>query len=277
MGVKGPAAGLIVVTIAAMEHYSQYGEGLLELYRDIPAIFIVSGVFMTLTGVFKMGKIADFFPSAVVKGMLAAIGLIILTKQLDVAFLGEKGPYKDSMDILKNLGYFIFNINPVVAIITTNCLLLLILLPRVKNKIINILPPPMWVMVVSIPFVFFFDFYHERQVQLIGKSHLICDALLVNIPDDLMEGVLFPNFRFITTAKFWLFVLSVTLVSTIENLASAKAIENLDPYKRKSLMNRDMISSGIATIISGFLGGLPSITVIARSSVNVKRRTNKMG
>jgi MFS superfamily sulfate permease-like transporter len=269
VGVKGPAAGLIVVTIAAMEHYSKYGEGLLETYRYVLAIFIVSGVFMALIGLFKLGKIADFFPSAVVKGMLAAIGLIILTKQLDVGFLGEKGPFKDSMEILRNLEYFILNINPVVAIITANCLLLLILLPRVKNKLINILPPPMWVMIISIPFVFLFDFYHHREVQLIGKSHLISEALLVNIPDDLMEGVLFPNFKFITTGKFWLFVLSVTLVSTIENLASAKAIENLDPYKRKSLMNRDMISSGIATIISGFIGGLPSITVIARSSVNV--------
>ncbi|MFY0672899.1 MAG: SulP family inorganic anion transporter [Bacteroidia bacterium] len=269
VGVKGPAAGLIVVTIGAMEYYSQFSDNMLDTYKYVLPIFIISGVLMTLIGVFRLGKIADFFPAAVVKGMLAAIGLIILTKQLGVAFLGEKGPFSDSMDILQNLEYYVLNLNPIVAIITVNCLLLLIFLPKVKNKIINILPPPMWVMVVSIPFVFFFDFNHEREVQLIGESHLISEALLVNIPENLKEGLLFPNFKFIATANFWLFVLSVTLVSTIENLASAKAIENLDVHKRKTLMNRDMISSGIATIISGFIGGLPSITVIARSSVNV--------
>lgn len=269
VGVKGPAAGLIVVTIAVMEYYNQYGGNMLETYSYVLAIFIISGILMTLIGLLKLGKIADFFPSAVVKGMLAAIGLIILTKQLDVAFLGEKGPFNDSMEVIKNLGYFIININPVVGIITINCLLLLFVLPKVKNKIVDLLPPPMWVMVVSVPFVFLFDFFHVREVQLIGESHLISGELLVNIPENLLDGVLFPNFKFIGTGQFWIFVLSVTLVSTIENLASAKAIENLDVYKRKSLMNRDMISSGIATIISGFVGGLPSITVIARSSVNV--------
>lgn len=272
VGIKGPAAGLIVVTIAAMDYFSKFSNGsLYETYRYVLAVFVVSGFVMLLIGLLKWGKIADFFPSAVVRGMLAAIGLIILTKQLDVGFLGEKSPYNNSIDILANLDYYIFHINPIVAIITVNSLVLLILLPRIKNKIVNILPPPMWVMLTSIPFVFLFDFFKVREIDMLGSSHLISEKLLINIPDNLMDDILFPNFSKIGDFNFWIFVVSVTLVSTIENLASAKAIENLDPFKRKSKMNRDMFSSGIATIIAGCIGGLPPITVIARSSVNVNQ------
>ena len=269
VGIKGPASGLIVVTISIMEFYNH--GNFIEAYRSVLGIFLVSGVLLTLLGFLKLGKIADFFPSAVVKGMLAAIGLIILSKQLGDGFLGEKSPFKNPIDIFMNLGYYIKNINPIVALITVNCLMILIFLPRIKNKLLNTLPAPMWVMLISVPFVFIFSFHDERTINLLGNAHLISSQLLINIPENLKEDIHFPSFINIGSMKFWVFVFSVTLVSTIENLASAKAIESLDPYKRKSKMNRDLISSGIATILAASIGGLPVITVISRSSVNINQ------
>lgn len=269
VGVKGPAAGLIVVTLAALDYFGVSEVGLAEAYPHVLGAFVVSGALMTLIGVLRLGKIADVIPAAVVKGMLAAIGLIILTKQLDIAFLGKKGPYSNSIDILSHLNYYIQNVNPVVAIITTNCLLLLAVLPRIKNKVIDIFPPPMWVMLVSVPFVFLFDFFDERSFELLGRTHSIGREFLVQIPADLLDGLVYPNFSRMNEPYFWMLVVSVTLVSTVENLASAKAIEGLDPFKRKTKMNKDMISSGLGTILASCIGGLPVITVIARSSVNI--------
>lgn len=269
VGIKGPGAGLIVVTLGALDYFDSNGGGLIEAYPHVLGTFVVSGVLMGLIGVLRLGKIADVIPSFVVRGMLAAIGLIILAKQLDTAFLGEKGPFGNSLEILSNLDYYVKNINPVVAIITANCLVLLAVLPRIKNKVIDIFPPPMWVMLVSVPFVFVFDFFDERSFDLLGRTHEIGTHLLVEIPADLLEGLVYPKFSRMNEPFFWMTVISVTLVSTVENLASAKAIEGLDPFKRKTRMNKDMISSGLGTILASFIGGLPVITVIARSSVNI--------
>ena len=269
VGIKGPAAGLIVVTLSALDYFGVTEDGLAVAYPHVLGAFVISGVFMALIGVFRLGKIADVIPTSVVQGMLAAIGLIILTKQLDIALLGKKGPFGNSLDILSNLDYYIKNINPVVAIITANCLLLLALLPRIKNKVIDIFPPPMWVMLVSVPFVFVFDFFDERSFALLGRTHAIGTDLLVQIPADLLDGLVYPKFSRMNEPFFWMVVVSVTLVSTVENLASAKAIEGLDPFKRKTRMNKDMISSGLGTVLASFIGGLPVITVIARSSVNI--------
>lgn len=265
VGIKGPAAGLIVVTIGALEYFNQGVEG----YKFVLAAFVVSGFLQVLLGVFRLGKIADFFPAAVVKGMLAAVGLIIFAKQLDMGFLGEKGPFQSPIDVFTNLPYFIQNIHPVVAIITVNSLAILIIFPRIQSPIIKILPPPMWVMLVSIPFVFMFDFFETWEVSLLGRAHLISTDLLISIPDDLLEGLIFPDFSRMGEPYFWMIVFTTTLVSTIENLASAKGIEDLDPYHRKTLMNRDLISSGGATMLAALIGGLPVITVIVRSSVNI--------
>jgi len=265
VGIKGPAAGLIAVTIGALEYFG----GGFEAYKYVLAAYFVSGMLMMLLGFLRLGKIADFFPAAAVKGMLAAVGLIILAKQLDMGFLGEKGPFVAPIDILLNLGYFIRNIHPVVAIITINSLAILIIFPRIRNPFIKLLPPPMWVMLVSIPFVFMFDFFDTREIDLLGNSHLLSPDLLIDIPDDLLEGLVMPNFSRIWEPGFWMIVISATLVSTIENLASAKAIEDLDPFKRKARMNRDLISSGGATMLAALIGGLPVITVIVRSSVNI--------
>lgn len=265
VGIKGPAAGLIVVTIGALEYFNQGIDG----YKYVLAAFVVSGVLQVLLGVFRLGKVADFFPAAVVKGMLAAVGLIILAKQLDMGFLGIKGPFQSPVDILLNIGYFIENVNPVVAIITVNSLAILIIFPRIKTPIIKMLPPPMWVMLVSIPFVFLFDFFETREISLLGREHLISADLLVAIPEDLLKGLIFPDFTRMGEPYFWMIVFTTTLVSTIENLASAKAIEDLDPYNRKTWMNRDLISSGGTTVLAALIGGLPVITVIVRSSVNI--------
>ena len=265
-GIKGPPAGLIAVIISGMMALDTGNP--IDTYRYVLAAFLVSGFLLTLIGLLRLGKIADFFPSSVVKGMLAAVGLIILAKQINVG-LGVESQHSGALDVLLNLDYYLLNLNPVVTIITLNSLVLLILLPKLKNKFINVLPPPMWVLLCSVPFVLFFDFNLERDVELFGSQFPISPEYLIQIPDNLIKSLLFPDFGAINRLDFWILVLTLTVVSAIENLASAKAIEKLDPEKRPSRLNRELVSSGLITMISSLIGGLPVLTVIVRSSVNI--------
>ncbi|MBI1182926.1 hypothetical protein GC194_01550 [bacterium] len=269
VAVKGPAAGLIVVTLGAMEYFDT--GNIIETFKLVLPIYICAGAVLLLLGIFKMGKLADFFPTSVVRGMLAAIGVIIFAKQLDIGFLGEKSPFKHTLEIISNLGYYISHINPVVTIITVNSLVIMLLLPRLKLRILKILPPPVWVMLLSVPMVFMFNLTQNRELHMLGRSIHLGPDLLINLPENIIADVIFPDFSQIGNPMFWFFVLLVGLVSVIEHLASAKAVESLDPYKRKAGMNRELICSGLATMVSGLVGGLPVIAVIAPSTVNINQ------
>lgn len=266
VGIKGPAAGLIAVTIMAMAKFNT--GNLLETFSFVLATYFVSGVLMTLIGLLRMGKLGDVIPSAVVKGLMAAIGLIIISKQINVG-LGTEAIEGSSLDILINIDSLLLKLNPIVTIITLNCLAVLILFPRIKNKIIQILPPPMWALLIAVPFVFLFDFFVPRDIELLGQMYSVGPSLLISIPENIFASFIYPNFAFIDTLAFWGIVFTLTLVSTIECIASAKGLEKLDPLKRKSEMNKDLIGVGITTCLSALIGGLPVITVVVRSSVNI--------
>lgn len=267
VGIKGPSAALIVVVLAA-HNQLDFGDG--ATYGYILAAFFMSGVLQVLMGFLKMGAIGDFFPSSVVKGILAAVGLIIIAKQIGPG-LGVDVYHDSPLDVLLNLGEYLLKLNPFVAIITLNGIAILIILPRLRNSIINIFPPAMWVLIVAYPFSYFFDFHTERTVEVISGEFALGPSHLISIPADVLDEISFPNFSKFGSFPFWQVVFGTTLVSTIENLASTKAIERLDPYGRKSNLNKDLISSGICTMAAALVGGLPVITVIARTSININQ------
>ena len=106
--------------------------------------------------------------------------------------------------------------------------------PKIKNKVFHFIPAPMWILVLSIPLVFLFDFFDPRKISLPGKSYDVGPQYLTSLPDNLLDGFMFPDFSMIGTGAFWLAVISVCLISSLETLISAKAVEKLDPYKRKT-------------------------------------------
>ncbi len=262
MAINGPAAGLIAVIIG----------GLAVLDGNINyvlAAIVVSGGIQVALGFLKMGRYAKMFPSSVLQGILAAIGVIIFAKQIHFA-LGTTSEARTIIGTLHEMIYLLPEINPFVAIVALVGLLVLIFYKKIPFKFFRLLPGPMWVLLLSLPFVFGFDFLNEHTRIFLGKEYPMGPQFLINIPDNPLECIIYPDFGMISTAAFWLTVLSITLVASVETLASARAVDKLDPYKRVTDLDKDLVGVGLSTMVSGALGGLPIITVIVRSTVNVR-------
>lgn len=267
--ISGPAAGLIVVNLAAVESLGQ-GD-MLAGYKYALAAFLVAGVIQMIMGFLKVGKFGDFFPSAAVHGMLAAIGVIIIVKQLFVAV--DYTPEPDSghgiLGSIVQIPDAIVNMNPEIAFISLISIFILVVHPRITFKPIKIIPAPMWVIICAIPFSHIFDLFHEHDYKLIGQVYHLGPKNLVHLPEKVIEGFVLPDFGMTFTGVFWVAVISIALVSSLESLLSASAVDTLDPYHRKSNLNRDVSAMGGGTALSGLIGGLPMISEIVRSTANI--------
>ncbi len=264
--ISGPAAGLIATTLAAVE--SLGGDDHAVGYPYALAAILIAGLLVVVMGVFKVGKLADFFPSAAVHGMLAAIGIIIMVKQTYVA-LGVPSPKGEFLEVLAHLPIAFGSLNPEIVVIASLSLLILIVYPMIDNKWIKLIPAPMWVLMATIPLSFAFDLFHEHHYHFAGNDYEIGHKFLVNLPTNLSDAIAFPDFGKIDTSIFWVAVMSFALISGLESLLSAKAVDTLDPYKRKSNMNRDLFAMGAGSSIAAAIGGLPMISEIVRSSANI--------
>lgn len=265
VSINGPSPALIGIVVSGMS--------VLGAWEHMLAAFVCAGILQAIFGIFKLGGLADFIPSSVVQGMMAAIGVIILAGQIHPGLGVEIGKMND-FDKLMAIPNSIANMNPLIAIIFFNSLFILAIHPQVTNKFIKYVPAPIWLVLLAIPLYMFFQFYTDGQTAILGKIHILNptkDLIYFPLPSDLnvSEIFTFPDFSKIGSVGFWMVVISVFLVSTIETLGSAKAIDNIDPLKRKTNLNKDVTAMGLSTILSGFIGGLPVIAVIARSSVNI--------
>lgn len=264
--IVGPAAGLIVVNLTAIEMLGQ-GDNAAG-YKYALAAICVSGVFIFLLGLLKAGKFGDFFPSSAVHGMLAAIGIIIMVKQLFVS-IAVRAHGHEFYEILEEIPVAIRHANPEVIIITLVSLAILILHPKIKNQIVKAVPAPIWVLAVAIPLEFLLDFEHSHEVIFLGEHHKVGPQLLVHLPDNIADGFAFPDFGKLLTSAFWISVMTITLVTALESVLSAIAVDSLDPAQRKTNLNKDLRGLGVGTSVSGLVGGLPMISEIVRSSANV--------
>ncbi|WP_313791217.1 SulP family inorganic anion transporter [Lacinutrix neustonica] len=219
----------------------------------------------------RLGKLANFFPSSAIQGMLAAIGLIILGKQFHI-MLAHRIKREDTLDYLFEIP---FTINDAIhyhktaliyaALAGAISFLIMSLYSKIRNKYLQLIPAPMWIVLLSIGFSYYFEFViHENNP--IDREYMIS-----GIPQfsEIISQIPTVDFSQVGTISFWISVLALTLIASIESLLSIKAVDKLDPEKRRSNVNRDLKALGLATIGSGFLGGLNVVTVIARSSVNV--------
>lgn len=261
VAINGPAAGLIAVILG----------GLVALDGNINyvlAAIVVAGAIQIIMGVLKMGRFAKLLPSSVLHGILAAIGVIIFAKQAHYA-LGTTSNADTTIGTLVDIIYKIPEANPFVFLISLIGILALVFHNKIKNRFIRLIPAPMWVLLLAMPFVFAFDFFSEHHIFFMGNSYGVGPELLIDIPKNPLDSIMHPDFGMIWTTNFWLTVLSITTIATVETLASARAVDKLDPYKRTTNLNKDLIGVGLSTMVSGALGGLPIITVIVRSTVNV--------
>ena len=265
ISVNGPAKGVIAVILLGIGIMDD-GSG--QAFNYVLAAIVVSGAIQVLLGLLKLGRLADIFHSSVIHGLLAAIGIIIFAKQIHVAL----GTHSDSPSVIQNLIDAVTHLpeaNPFVVIISLAGLILLLFSSKINYRFFHFLPTPMWVIALSIPFVYAFNFFEQHSYSFFCKVYEVGPSLLLDIPDNIMESIMHPNFSKIGTIEFWTTVVSLLMITSIESLAIAKAIDKIDPYKRKTDLNKDLTGIGLSTMVAGMIGGLPIIAVIIRSTVNV--------
>ncbi len=263
LSIKGPAAGLIVIASGAV---TAFGDGEIGWRLTLGAV-VIAGLLQIIFGITKLGKVADFFPSAAIHGMLAAIGIIILSKQIhlllgiDPALLKGKEP----LELLAMIPQSIIHENAQLTEIGIACLVILIAMSFVKNKKLKAIPAPLIVLLVSIPLGFALNINADPNIS--GYALV----KIGSVKEAFQDGFIKVNFdgMFNQTGTFVQYVILFALIGSIESLLTAKAMDGLDPYKRKSDFNKDLTSVGIGNTLSGIVGGLPMISEVARSSANI--------
>jgi len=253
-GVSGPAAGLTTIVAAAIISLGNFPMFLLSV--------MLAGLFQFLLGIFKLGGFANYFPSAVIKGMLAAIGLILVTKQIPLILGYDKNDF--FLDLYKlNISEIGNHISPGVIIISCVSLLLLILLQLPFAKKIKIIPAALVVVIIGV----FINLFFTKT----GSPLSLRETQLVTIPANVFSKFEFPYFsRIFSSADVWKNGLVICIVATLETLLCLEAIDKLDPLKRTTPVNRELIAQGIGNFTCGLLGGIPMTAVIVRGAANIE-------
>lgn len=267
IGVSGPAAGLAAIVLTAITGLGGFENFLVAV--------VLAGVFQIFLGLLKAGVIAYYFPSSVIKGMLTAIGIIIVLKQIP-HFFGYDAVPEGDMDFFQDNGentfssiFHTFNYlqigSMVIGFISLGILILWDKVVAKTAKIFQLIQGPLVAVVCGIVF---FNFTKDHEVLGISSSHM------VNIPvsdfKSLLNELTFPNFEVIGNSEIWVIAFTLALVGSLETLLSVEATDKLDPMKNVTPTNRELYAQGVGNIVSGFVGGLPITQVIVRSSANVQ-------
>jgi MFS superfamily sulfate permease-like transporter len=252
--IKGPAAGLITIASGCVLAFmAMPGVTAEKAYHMALGVGIAAGVIQVLLGLARAGGLCEFAPTSAVHGMLAAIGIIIILKEIPDA-LGVAAPKGGPFAYLAALPDMFTHLNPSIALIGGVSLLILFGLPLIKNRFVKRIPAPMVVLLVAVPLGLYFG--------LTGKH-------LVNVPDSMFDAVATPDFSGLATGEGWRWVIMFVLIGSLESVLSAKAIDTIDPWRRKTNLNRDLLAVGAANTLSAAVGGLPMISEIVRSKANI--------
>lgn len=266
LAIKGPAAGLIAIAIASVQ---DLGHGDMVLgYKRTLAVGVVAAVIQVGFALMKTATVGIAMSPSVVHGMLGAIGIIIISKQSHTV-LGVKPEALDPLPLLAELPHSLANANPEVVLIGGLSLALLFGLPRVKARWVKMLPAQMLVLAVAIPLGMWFDLEHPHTYSFMQHEYNLGPNFLVNLPGSFADAIAFPDFTEVASATSLQYIAMFALVGTIESTLSVLAIDSMDPAKRASNLNRDLLAVGIGNLLSASIGGLPMISEIVRSKANV--------
>lgn len=271
LSVSGPAAGLTVIVATAIQTLGSYENFLVAV--------ILAGVIQIGLSYLRAGVLGDFVPSSVIRGMLAAIGIVIILKQIPHA-LGRDTDFEGDFSFLEPTGHTntfseiarsIASANPEAIIITVISFAILLLweYPKVKHiRFFKLVPAALLVVVGGIALNEMFKFFMDNFYLRAEDGHLVQLPVTNNI--SLFIGQLhFPSFTILTGTQVYSVAVTLAIVASLETLLSLEAVDKLDPFRRISDANKELRAQGIGNIISGALGGLPLTSVIVRSSANV--------
>ena len=263
LGVSGPAAGLAVIVLQAVQSLG---------YEAFLVAVVIGGVIQIVLGLLKAGIIGYYFPNSVIKGMLSGIGIVIFLKQIPHIFGVDSDPNGDfafaQVDGLNTITEFLqipANITPAAVIISLVGLAVLVLYEQPfmkKLSFTRIIQGPLVVVILGI------ILYNVLPYEL-------ADNHLVNIPpsssiQEFFGNFTLPDFSAITQSEIWVTGVTLAIVASLESLLCVEATDKLDPQKRITPTNRELIAQGTGNMVSGLIGGLPVTQVIVRSSANIQ-------
>ena len=262
LAVSGPGAGLTSLVAASIISLGDYKLFLLAV--------MIAGAFQLLLGLFKLGAIANYFPSSVIKGMLAAIGIILVSKQIPLALGYDKPDFWTSgfiqlfsaENFFGNIENFNHHITRGAILITVISLAVLIILQQPFAKKLKVIPAPLLVVVLGIIVNILFT--------NLASDFSLKQTQLVNISSNIFENISFPDFsKIFSTTKIWKDGILIGLLATLETLLCIEAVDKLDKRNRITPVNRELIAQGIGNMTCGLLGAIPMTAVVVRGAANV--------
>lgn len=250
LSVSGPAAGLATLVLAGIVQAGSFEAFCMAV--------VLAGMLQLVLGLCQAGRLVAFFPSSVIKGMLAAIGLLLLFKQLPYALGLPGGKLVVSSSALAELEWSALALGLV-------SLALLIGWDKARPKALGILPGALVVVVVATLL--------SELLRWVWPGLALSQAFLVTLPIDGPASVLSqlraPDWSALSNLNIWVLALTLAVVASLETLLSLEAVDKMDPYQRRTPLNRELVAQGLGNSVSGLLGGLPITSVIVRSSANV--------
>ncbi len=268
LSVSGPAAGLTVIVAAAIIK--------LQVYEAFLLAVVLAGIFQLVLGFIKAGVLGDYVPNTVIKGMMAAIGIILILKQMphlvgyDADYIGDENFMQlDKENTFSELFKMVNYITPSAVIVGIVSLLILILWETdafKKRKALKLIPGPLVVVVIGILINQAFIMYTPAYV--LDQKHLVNLLIAHNLPE-FISFFTFPDISYLRNPDVWFSGATIAIIASLETLLSIEAVDKLDPYKRRTPTNRELKAQGIGNIVAGLIGGLPLTSVVVRSSANV--------
>lgn len=261
LAVSGPAAGLTTIVAASIVSSGSFRIFLLSV--------MIAGGFQVILGLLKLGGVANYFPSAVIKGMLAAIGIILIAKQIPLALGYDRPDFWESgfLQLFTDTNYhehfndLRLHTSLITILITVVSLIAMVFLQRSGNKKLKIIPAPLVVVLLGILVNFIF-------IQLPFSS--LKPTQLVNIPANIFNEISFPDFsQLFAKTEIWKDGLVIGLLATLETLLCIEAIDKLDRHNRITPVNRELVAQGVGNLCCGMLGAIPVTAVIVRGAANV--------
>ena len=264
LGVSGPAAGLAVIVLTAIESLGSF-----EIFL---VAVVIGGAVQLVLGLARAGVLGYFFPSSVIKGMLSGIGILIILKQIPHAFGHDSDPegdlafvQPDGETTFSTLTSMLGDFSASAVTVAAVSMVILILWETVlmkKSKVFRIVQGP----IVAVVFGILFEFVTTRFVPdfALSREHL------VQVPLDFAASLVWPNWSGLGNPEVWVTGMTIAVVASLETLLCVEATDKLDPQKRVTPTSRELVAQGVGNMVSGLIGGLPVTQVIVRSSANIQ-------
>ncbi|MDX2360361.1 MAG: SulP family inorganic anion transporter [Crocinitomicaceae bacterium] len=291
LGVSGPAAGLAVIVADSIKELGTNAQGDFDMMIGFQAFLvagIIAGVIQLILGVIRAGIIGYYFPSSIIKGMLAGIGITLILKQIPHALGWDKNPegewafyQSDGHNTFSEIGYAFQNSTTGAVIIAVVALIILILFQQKfikKNKVLNLIPGPLLVVLAGILLNEVFKLYFS-DLALMNENQAVNETILynnhlVNIKSANANlpyyGLFtFPDWSVLSNPRIYMIGMTMAIVASLETLLCVEATDKLDPQRRVTPTNRELFAQGTGNIVSSLIGGLPVTQVIVRSSANI--------